>query len=144
VAACGGGAWPRGSGPSGRASQRAQRTWSPRPLSARVPLVDQWPRVAIAGVQAPGGLRESAGQHFEDRTHQAGAATAGRRRQAEMMAPADSRGDMVVAGGREKAREACNTLGFLEEQRERREGHRSQQIDKEFPRLHCSSRRGKV
>jgi hypothetical protein len=34
--------------------------------AAQVPLVDRWPRVAAAAAQAPGGLRESVGQHFED------------------------------------------------------------------------------
>jgi hypothetical protein len=38
---------------------------------------------------------------------------------------------MVVACGREKAHQARNMLRFLEEQRERREGHQSRQIDKE-------------
>jgi hypothetical protein len=61
-----------------------------------------------------------------------------------MTAPADGGGAMVVTCGGGKAREARNTPGFLEEQREGREGHWSQQIDKEFPRLHCLLRRGKV
>jgi hypothetical protein len=33
---------------------------------AQVPPVDQWPRVVAATAQAPGGLRESARQCFED------------------------------------------------------------------------------
>jgi hypothetical protein len=52
-------------------------------------------------------------------THQANAATAVRRRQAETMAPNDGGGATVVAYGGEKACEARNTPGFLEEQRER-------------------------
>jgi hypothetical protein len=61
-----------------------------------------------------------------------------------MMEPVGGGGAMVVACGGEKGREAHNTLGFLEEQRERRDGHRSRQIDKEFSWLHYSSRRGKA
>jgi hypothetical protein len=42
-------------------------------------------------------------------------------RRAEMMAPTSDGGTTVVTYGGEKAREAHNTLGFLEEQRERGE-----------------------
>jgi hypothetical protein len=35
--------------------------------AARVPLLEWWPRVAAAVAQAPGGLRVSVGQCFEDR-----------------------------------------------------------------------------
>jgi hypothetical protein len=42
-------------------------------------------------------------------------ATAVRQRRAETMALIDDRGATVVAYGGEQAREACNTLGFLEE-----------------------------
>jgi hypothetical protein len=55
-----------------------------------------------------------------------------------MMAPIGDGGATVVACRGEQAREARNMPGFLEEQRERREGHRSRQIHKESPRLHCS------
>jgi hypothetical protein len=48
---------------------------------------------------------------------QASAATAG----AETMEPVDGGGATVVACGGEKGREAHNTSGFLEEQRERSE-----------------------
>jgi hypothetical protein len=45
------------------------RAWSPRPrprATTRVPPVDRWPMVADAAAQAPGGLKESAGQRFKD------------------------------------------------------------------------------
>jgi hypothetical protein len=65
-----GGPWPRDSGPSGRAGRRAQRTRVVTTTAADatvwVPLMDRWPRVAVAVDQAPGGLRESVGQRFED------------------------------------------------------------------------------
>jgi hypothetical protein len=59
-------------------------------------------------------------------------AMAVRQRRAETMALIDDRGATVVAFGGENACEARNTMGFLEEHRERREGHQSQQINKEF------------
>jgi hypothetical protein len=49
-----GGPWPRGSGPSGRASRRAHRR------------CHRWTRVAAAVFQAPGGLEDSVRQRFED------------------------------------------------------------------------------
>jgi hypothetical protein len=58
-------------------------------------------------------------------THQAGAVMVVWWRQAETMAPVGDGGTTVVAYEGDHAREACNTLGFLEEQRERREGHQS-------------------
>jgi hypothetical protein len=116
----------------------------PTSAVARVPLVDRWPRVVAAVAQAPGGLGRALGTISRTGTHQAGAATAVRWRRAKTMAPVGCGGATVVACGGEQAREARNMSRFLEEQRERRVGHWSRQIDKESPRLHCSPRRGKV
>jgi hypothetical protein len=59
------------------------------------------------------------------------------------MAPVGGGGATMVGCRGEKPCEAHNTPEFLEEQRERREGHQSRQIDKESPWLHCSPRMGK-
>jgi hypothetical protein len=139
--------WPRGSGPSSQASRCARR----------VCTCGHHDHGRRGGAGATGGLgkRTQRPKHQEDSgrassnvsrlgTHRNSAVTAGRRRWDGTMAPISGRGATVVAYGGQKARETHDTLGFLEEQRER--GERVSKADKstEFLWLYCPSRQGKV